>query len=140
MAHQSVADVMTRDIVTVSSTTPVVEAARRMRDHHIGDVLVVDEGSLRGVVTDRDLTLRVVAEGRDPASTLAGEVISADPLTTESTVDASEAVRLMRDHAVRRLPVVEDDRVVGVVSLGDLAVERDPSSALGDISAAPPRE
>jgi CBS domain-containing protein len=82
--------------------------------------------------------VRILAEGRDPAATTLADISSHD-LTTVSPEDSVEqAVQLMREKAIRRLPVVEDGRPVGIVSLGDLAVERDPDSALGEISAAPP--
>jgi CBS domain-containing protein len=90
------------------------------------------------VVTDRDIALRIVAEGRDSAATTLADVCSHSLLTVTPTDSVEEAVRLMRTHAIRRLPVVEDGRAVGIVSLGDLAIERDPDSALGEISSAPP--
>ncbi|TDD99940.1 CBS domain-containing protein [Jiangella asiatica] len=139
MAATSVGDVMTREIIGVSPTAPVLEAARAMRDHHIGDVLVLDDGALRGVVTDRDLAVRVIAEGIDPETTLAAHVASADPVViTRPQASVAEAVQLMRERAVRRLPVVDDGRAVGVVSLGDLAQVRRPDSALAEISAGDP--
>jgi CBS domain-containing protein len=135
---QSVREVMTSAPKTVDAAAPVVDVARIMADADVGAVVVVDGGQVAGIVTDRDVTVRAVAKGRDPASTPVREVCSAEltTLALEGTVD--DAVRLMREKAVRRLPVVEGGRPVGIVSLGDLAVEREPQSALGDISAAPP--
>jgi len=110
-----------------------------MRQNDVGAMVVVDDSDrVVGVVTDRDLTVRVIAEGKDPASTRIAEAASRDLTTITPTDSAEQAVRLMREHALRRLPVVEGDRPVGIVSIGDLAVERDRSSALADISASPP--
>lgn len=135
---QQVHEVMTDNPVTVGSQTPLVEAATLMRERDIGDVLVVDEGRLRGIVTDRDIVVRAVADARDVRAVTAGEVCSGDPVSVASQDDLDRAVELMRTRAVRRIPVVDGGRLVGVVSLGDLAVERDSQSALADISAAEP--
>lgn len=135
---QRVAEVMTRKPLALQAGTSLVEAARAMRDHDVGNVLVLDDVSVRGIVTDRDIVVRAVADGRDPAATVLAQISSEEPVcvTEDDTVD--HAVELMRRHAVRRLPVVDQGQPVGIVSLGDLAVERDPSSALGHISAADP--
>jgi CBS domain-containing protein len=93
------------------------------------------------VVTDRDLVVRALAEGADISSKSVQEVCSTETVTVSPDDDVDRAIQLMRERAIRRLPVVEEeDRPVGVVSLGDLAVERDPHSALGDISAAHPNQ
>jgi CBS domain-containing protein len=133
-----IAAVMTKQPMVLESDSPVMDAARVMRDSDIGDVIVIEGGSVCGIVTDRDIVVRGIASGKDPATTLLGEICSKDVTTVSSDTPVEEAVRLMRDRAMRRLPVVDGDRPVGVVSLGDLAVERDPSSALADISEAPP--
>lgn len=137
---ESVRDVMTPEPVTVASNTSLEEAARRMRDAGIGNVIVMDGEQITGILTDRDIVVRAVAEGWDLGSTPVGEVASRDLTTVAPTDPIDAAVTLMRERSVRRLPVVEDGRPVGIVSLGDLALERDPDSALGDISAAPPNE
>jgi CBS domain-containing protein len=134
----SIAAVMTKQPMVLESDSPVMDAARVMRDSDIGDVIVIEGGSVCGIVTDRDIVVRGIASGKDPATTRLGEICSKDVTTVSSDTPVEEAVRLMRDRAIRRLPVVDGDRPVGVVSLGDLAVERDPSSALADISEAPP--
>jgi CBS domain-containing protein len=109
-----------------------------MRDQNIGDVIVLENQQVCGIVTDRDIVVRTVAEARDPAATSLADICS-HPLTTVAPSDSIEhAVQLMREKAIRRLPVVEEGRAVGMVSLGDLAVERDPGSVLGEISTAPP--
>jgi signal-transduction protein with cAMP-binding, CBS, and nucleotidyltransferase domain len=118
----------------------VSDAARAMRDGNIGDVLVTEGGQLVGIMTDRDLVVRVLAEGLDPSRTPLGTVCSRE-LTTVSPGDAIEtAVARMRDSAIRRLPVVEDGRLVGILALGDLAVEREPESVLGTSAPLRPHD
>ncbi|MCX4632554.1 MULTISPECIES: CBS domain-containing protein [unclassified Streptomyces] len=130
-------EVMTDHPVTVEPLTSLAEAARVMRDAGIGDVLVVDQGRLRGILTDRDLVVRAVAEGRDPAETTVRAICSTDPLTVRPDDLVDRAVDLMRRHALRRLPVeTENGELVGIVTLGDLEVERDPGSPLASIAAA----
>jgi len=131
-------EIMTQKPVTLQTSDTIVAAARSMRDANIGDVVVLENGQVRGILTDRDIVVRALAEGRDPARTTVGDICSRE-LTTLSPQDTiGNAVAVMRDKAIRRLPVVAEGRPVGIVSLGDLALERDPQSALGAISAAPP--
>ena len=135
---ERIEDVMTPQPTTLPGTASVQEAARAMRDQNIGDVIVIENNQVCGIVTDRDIVVRAVAEARDPATTTLADLCS-HPLVTVTPTDSIEhAVQLMRSKAIRRLPVVDGGQAVGIVSLGDLAVERDPSSALGDISSAPP--
>ncbi len=134
-------DVMTADPRTLPVSSSVEDAARIMRDEDVGVVVVEDGGDVRGVVTDRDIAIRVVAEGRSPGDTSLADVASQDDIATLSPDDPVDAaVKLMREKSVRRIPVVEGGRAVGVVSIGDLAVEREPDSALADISASEPNE
>ena len=135
---QTVEEIMTRDPHTVDSGDTLLDAARAMRDEDIGDVIVVDGGQASGILTDRDIVIRAVAEGRDPESTSVRDVASFGiaALTPDQSVD--EAIELMRERDIRRLPVCKHGRPVGIVSLGDLAIEREPQSALADISSASP--
>ncbi|OEJ28255.1 oxidoreductase [Streptomyces agglomeratus] len=135
---QKVREIMTSTPATVGVLTAVSEVAHRMREENIGAVLVADGDELRGLVTDRDLVVRVLAEGKDPGDTTVRDVCSPDLVTVTPDDEVDRAIRLMREHSLRRLPVVEGATAVGIVSLGDLAIERDPGSALGDVSAAPP--
>ncbi|GGT22650.1 CBS domain-containing protein [Streptomyces chromofuscus] len=135
---QYVRDIMTGDPVTVEPQTSVTAVARIMRDQDLGAVLVTDGDHLRGLVTDRDLVVRSIADGGDPDEITVAAACSDDLVTVGPDEELTHAVELMREHAVRRVPVVQDDHPVGIVSLGDLAIEREPESALGDISAAKP--
>ena len=135
---QHVSDIMTADPVTVEPQTSVTAVARLMRDRDLGAVLVTDGDRLRGLVTDRDLVVRALAEGGDLEQTTVAGACSDDLVTVAPDDDLDRAIRLMREHAVRRVPMVDHGRPVGIVSLGDATMERDPESALGDISAAKP--
>ena len=137
---RSVNEVMTHDPRTVDAGDTLAEAARVMREADVGPVLVVEEGRVTGILTDRDIVVRAVADGRDPQSTTVREAYSSDLVSLTPDQDLDDAVRLMREHDVRRLPVVQDGRPAGILSLGDLAVERDSDSALADISAASPND
>lgn len=135
---ESILEVMVPEPITLSVGSTLDEAARCMRDRDIGDVIVVDNGKACGLVTDRDIVVRAVAEGRDPSTTKLADICSRELVTLTPADSVEDAVRLMREHAIRRLPIVDDGTPVGIISLGDLAVERDPDSALADISAAAP--
>jgi CBS domain-containing protein len=137
--NESVQEVMTPAPCAISPSDSAMTAARTMRANDIGDVIVLEDNRLFGILTDRDIVVRVIAEGANPNTTMVGAICSRDLTTITPTASAGEAVRLMRDKAIRRLPVVdESNQVIGIVSLGDLAVERDRRTALADISAAPP--
>ncbi|HTU74146.1 MAG TPA: CBS domain-containing protein [Trebonia sp.] len=135
---QKVFEVMTPAPVALRPDQPLVDAAIQMRKHGIGDVLVADDGQLKGLITDRDIVVRGIADGKDPGSTLVAELCSEDLITVTPKDDASTAVRRMREAEVRRIPVVDEGNVVGVVSIGDMAIELDENSALADISAGRP--
>jgi CBS domain-containing protein len=130
-----VRDVMTPGPIGMDYHQSVGEAARAMRDWGVGAILVVSNGSLYGLVTDRDLVVRAVAEERG-ADEPVGPLSSGNLIGVDADADASEAARLMREHAVRRLPVIENGQVAGIVSLGDLALGDDPASALAELSRA----
>lgn len=134
---QTVQDVMTPDPITVDAGARITEAARKMRDSDVGPLIVVKGEEVYGIVTDRDITVRAVAEGKDPNTVTVGEICSKEVALLSPRDKVSMAVDLMEKIAVRRLPVVDDHKAVGIVSLGDLAVQRDPDSTLGQISAAP---
>jgi len=138
---RTVSEVMSSRVETVPGDTPLVEAAKRMSQAEIGDVLVVDSrGSLRGIVTDRDIALRVVAEARDPRNVRVGDVMS-PAVSVAATATVEEATTLMRGRDIRRVPVVDiAAKPVGIVSLRDLSTSGKAGVVLADISAAPPND
>ena len=131
---QTIDEVMTHDPITLEANTPIAQAARRMREGDTGAILVTDGDKLAGIVTDRDIVVRAIADGRDP-DTAIGEIATRDPRTVTPDQPTDEAVKIMREDDVRRVPVCQHGRPVGIVSLGDLALEKDPQSALADISS-----
>ena len=135
---QSVQDIMTTDVVTIEASSTVREAAQQMQAQGLGDVLVARRGDVCGIVTDRDIAIRVVADGKDPGTTKVGEICSSELVALSPGESVEDAIGVVREQAVRRLPVLDAGRPVGIVSLGDLAMERDRASALADVSAAPP--
>src|SRR5687768_16905314 len=134
----TVRDVMTTSPRTVPPDATLDRIAAIMRDDDTVFVPIVDGDSLQGAVTDRDIVIRAIADGKTPTECSAKEVATKQLSTISPDTDAAEAAREMRKAAVRRLAVVEGDHLVGVVSIGDLAIERDEESALADISAAQP--
>lgn len=133
---RKIRDIMTASPTSVSPDLDIVTVARAMRDEQIGAVLVAEGDDLLGVVTDRDLVIRGLAAGGDPAQAAIGGLASSVTATIGPDDSLDKAAQIMRERAVRRLPVVEDGRPVGIVSIGDLAIEKDSASALADISAA----
>jgi CBS domain-containing protein len=119
---KSVRDAMTGDPRSIGATASVVEAARLMREQHIGSLPITDGEKLVGMITDRDITTRVVAEAADPKVTSVEDVYSRDLVSVEPDNDLQEALQLMARHQVRRLPVVENDRLVGIVAQADIAL------------------
>jgi CBS domain-containing protein len=119
---KSVRDAMTENPRSISASASVVEAARLMREQHIGSLPITDDEKLVGMITDRDITTGVVAEGADPERTSVGDVSSRDPISVEPGQDLEEAVQLMSRHQVRRLPVVENGRLVGIIAQADIAL------------------
>ncbi|MFG2056359.1 CBS domain-containing protein [Micromonospora sp. NPDC048930] len=134
-----VSDVMTKQVVYLPAETPLDEAARVMKESDIGDVVVTDGATLAGMLTDRDIVVRAVAERADPASTTIGSIVTREVVMIEQHCTANEAAALMRERNIRRVLVCDNDRkLVGIISLGDLAMQLDPNSALSDISEAAP--
>ncbi len=119
---KSVRDAMTGDPRSIGATASVVEAARLMREQDIGSLPITDDEKLVGMITDRDITMRVVAEAADLKATSVGDVFSRDLISVEPDEDLQEALQLMARHQVRRLPVVENDRLVGIVAQADIAL------------------
>lgn len=120
---QKLRDIMTPSPATVHISDPVALAARLMRDEDVGSIPVMDEGTVAGIITDRDITINVVAAGVDPQTTAVGEYMSTNLITGHPDMSFREAADLMGREQIRRLPIMDQNRLVGIVSLGDLAVE-----------------
>ena len=118
----NVREAMTEDPRSIGPSASVVEAAQLMRDEHIGSLPITDGDTLVGMITDRDITTRVVAEGAGLATTSVGDVYSQDLISVGPDKELEEALRLMARHQVRRLPVVENGRLVGIVAQADIAL------------------
>jgi CBS domain-containing protein len=119
--HKSIQEAMTPNPTTIKATTAAQEAARTMKSEDVGSLPIVEGDKLVGVVTDRDLAIRIVAEGRGVDTTV-GEIASKDVVTVDPEQSIDEAARLMAEHQVRRLPVVEEDgRLVGILAQADIA-------------------
>lgn len=130
---KKIREVMTTNPRTVEPTTPIVDAARMMRDEDVGPIPIVENNQCAGILTDRDIVLRVVAEGRDPAATTVGDVASRDLITIDPEQTLDEAARLMAQHQVRRLPVCEEDgNLVGIIAQADLALTA-PEKTTGEV-------
>ena len=114
-------DLMTENPTTCEPSTTAVDAARVMASEDVGPIPIVEGGRLVGIVTDRDLVVRILAEGKDPSSTTIGEIASSDLVTVQPDSELQEAERLMAQSQVRRIPVVEGDRLVGIVAQADIA-------------------
>ena len=135
---RTVAEVMTPNPVALSADASVIEAAMAMRDQDIGDVIVCDGNTPCGIVTDRDLVVRALADRLDPQDVTLREICSPDLTTVRPDTQLEDAITIMRVKALRRLPVVDGSSALGVVTLGDVATIRDPHSVLADISTAAP--
>lgn len=134
----TVRDLISKPPIKVASTAPVQEAARQMRDGDVGAVIVEEDGKPYGIVTDRDIAIRAVAQGLNATIAPVASICSKELATVSPDEDVEHAVQLMLDKALRRVLVVDAQAIpLGIVSLGDLAVTRGSSSVLGQISAAP---
>lgn len=133
-----VKDVMTKSLVNLTPEDTVERAAQLMREHNIGSLPVCDGDKVIGIITDRDITLRSTAEGENSQRQTVRDIMSSNPVIVSPEIEAREAARIMSERQIRRLPVVENNSLVGMLSLGDLSVEPNLSNkageALSDIS------
>ena len=114
-------DIMEKDIVTVTPDMTVREAAKKMKEEKIGCILVTENGSLKGILTDRDITCMIVADGKDPNYTMVKEIMNCDVVYTSPETDILEAFKIMEGHKIRRLPLKFNGKLEGIVSISDLA-------------------
>ncbi len=132
-------ELMTTEVTAGSPESTLQELANLMRDEDVGSIPIVEDGELAGIVTDRDIVVRCIAEGRDPNEVTADEIVTEDLATITPEDDVAKAARLMADKQIRRLPVVEDGHLVGMLAIGDIAVrqgERVSGEVLEDVSAS----
>jgi CBS domain-containing protein len=131
-------DIMTDKVACVNPQTTVIEVAQLMQKHDVGAIPVCEGQKVTGVVTDRDIVVRNIAHGKDPHSTPVRDVMSTNVQSISPETSLNQAAGIMADHQIRRLPVVENDRLVGMVSLGDLATRAkydvELAQTLGEIS------
>ena len=135
---KKVRDVMTMDPVRLSSDASVADAAKAMSDHRIGSVVVMDQEKPCGIVTDRDITIRAVATGSDPARTKLADICSHDLAAVRPDQSVDDAIKVMKSHDVKRVVVMSDSRLEGIVSLGDLTALGHGEDVQTDISKAEP--
>jgi len=127
-------DIMTKDVRSLKAENTLADAARLMRELDVGVIPVTwQNGDLSGVVTDRDIVIRTVALGRDPASVRIDSIMTKDIVTISADTDVSDAARIMSDEKVRRLPVVDGVRLIGMISLGDLAANNQSDRMAGNV-------
>ncbi|MGV8983239.1 CBS domain-containing protein [Clostridium sp.] len=133
-----ISEIMTKDVVSLSVDDTVKHAAELMKEHNIGSIPVNTEEKVVGIVTDRDIILRCVAEGKDLKTQKVREIMTTNPVVANENLNVDDAARIMSERQIRRLPVVENNTLVGMVSLGDLAVEPnlrgEAENALSEIS------
>lgn len=138
MIKLKVKDIMTKNVAYVNPTSTVIEAAQLMQKHNVGSIPVCDQNGIVGIVTDRDIVVRNVAHGTNPQNTPVRDVMTSKVTTVSPDMDVSEASRMMSENQIRRLPVVENNMLVGMVSLGDVAThpksDMEASEALTEIS------
>jgi CBS domain-containing protein len=140
--EKSVRDTMTENPRSIAASVSVVEAARLMREQHIGSLPITEDEQLVGMLTDRDIATRVVAEAADLKTTSVADVYSRDLISVEPDSDLAEALQLMARHQVRRLPVVENGRLVGIVAQADIALRENEKTGelVGAISEPSEKE
>lgn len=118
-----VKDIMTKSVVSLNSNDTIERAANVMSEHNIGSVPVCESNNVIGIITDRDITLRTVAAGKDSKTQVVRDVMSSNPVIGTPDMDVQDASRIMSERQIRRLPIVENNNLVGVVSLGDMAID-----------------
>ena len=135
---QSLQEIMSKNVATITPQQSVAEAAQIMSQHNIGSVPVVQNGQCVGIVTDRDITLRAAAKGVNSTTTKVESIMSKNVVTATPQMDVHEASKLMADRQIRRLPIVENNKLTGIIAIGDIAVENryqnEAGDALSDIS------
>lgn len=125
-------DVMTTDVASVNPQDSIENAAKLMQKYDVGSIPVCEGQKIVGIVTDRDIALRCVAVGKNTKQAPVSDVMTTNPVTASSSMDVHEAAKIMSERQIRRLPIVDNNNLVGMVALGDIAVEPDLSDNAGD--------
>lgn len=125
-------DIMTREVISVHNSDTVETAAQLMKQYNIGSVPVCEDEKVIGIITDRDITLRSASSGQNVMRQTVREIMTSNPVTVSSNTDVHEAARIMGERQIRRLPVVENGKLVGIVSIGDLAVVPELKDNIGE--------
>lgn len=123
---------MTREVISVHNSDTVETAAQLMKQYNIGSVPVCEDEKVIGIITDRDITLRSASSGQNVMRQTVREIMTSNPVTVSSNTDVHEAARIMGERQIRRLPVVENGKLVGIVSIGDLAVVPELKDNIGE--------
>ena len=135
-------EIMHRGAECVAASETLETAARMMRDNHVGSLPICGlDNRLQGIITDRDIVVKCVAEGRDPKKTTAGDLAQGTPVWVDANADEADVLRLMEEHLVRRLPVIEEHQIIGMISEADVATqltEAKVAEFAGRIYSAPP--
>jgi len=138
MIQLKVKDIMTKSVAYINPASNIVEAAQLMQKHNVGSIPVMDQNGLLGIVTDRDIVVRNIAHGKDPHTTPVRDVMTTQVATVSPDMDIRDVSSLMAQQQIRRVPVIENNRLVGMVSIGDLATNRwadtEAAEALTEIS------
>jgi CBS domain-containing protein len=133
-----VREIMTKDVATLSVDDSVAHAAQLMKQYNVGSLPVCREENVIGIVTDRDIALRSVAQGENSTNQKVRDIMTSNPVVVNAETDIHDAARIMSERQIRRIPVVENNSIVGIVALGDIAVEGklqdDAEKALSNIS------
>ncbi|MEC1548390.1 CBS domain-containing protein [Bacillus rugosus] len=123
-------DIMTKNVECCEPTASITELAKKMRDSNVGSIPICENGTLQGIVSDRDIVTRCLAESQMNAN--ASDIMSTDIVSGHPDMSAEEASQLMAEHQIRRLPILENERIAGIVALGDLSVEKDTDQKAGE--------
>jgi len=127
-----VREIMTKEVGTATLDSTIEDVAAMMKEEDVGSIPVMDDGELAGIVTDRDIVVRCIAEGKNPSDTTVEEILTEELHTIEPEADVEDAAQVMSEHQIRRLPVVDGGELIGVISLGDIAVKDEDSQTAAD--------
>ena len=125
-------DVMTKEVKSLNVDDTVEKAVQIMKENNVGSIPVCRDGKIAGIITDRDITLRSIAQGENVSNIKISSIMSSNPITGNLDMDVHDAAKLMAENQIRRLPVIDNNAVVGILSLGDLAVEPKFGNEAGD--------